>query len=133
MTPQQTELMIQWHAARAELAAAKLIVEKEMELRKLVVASFFPEAKEGTNNADLGDGWKLKFTNNFEYKLDEAVMDNIRWQLTEAGFSPDRVFSYTPKIMLKEYRGLPDNIKPIVDSALTIKPKSPTLELVAPK
>lgn len=133
MNTDQVTLLAEWEQARGQLTIAKSLVEKEMELRKKVVAMFFPNPKEGTNNAELAQGWKLKYAHQLDYKLDEAAIPAIREQLAAASFSPDKVFAYSPKLILAEYRLLGDNIKPIVDAALTIKPKSPTLELVPPK
>lgn len=134
MTPEQIILLSEWEEAkRKAVTIAKPLVEKEMELRKKVAESFFPEPVEGTNNAELQAGWKIKYTHALDYKLDDAVMASVRWSLEEAGISPDNIFKYTPSLILKNYRNLGDNIKPIVDAALTIKPKSPTLELIAPK
>lgn len=133
MTPEQIQLLSDWQAARADLGIAKAMVEKEMALRKAVVASFWPAPAEGTNNQDLNAGWKLKYVHSFDYKVDDAALPLLREELAKEQVSLDGLFKYSAALVLKEYRTLGDNIKSKVDQVLTIKPKSPTLELIPPK
>lgn len=133
MTPEQVALLSEWQNAKLKAIEVAPIIAREMELRKRVVASFWPNPVEGTNNQELDAGWKLKYVHNYEYKVDDAALPLLREELAKEEFSADRLFSYQAKLMLKEYRALGNNIKSKVDQVLTIKPKSPTLELIPPK
>lgn len=133
MTPEQIQLLSEWQAAQQDLAIAKSIIDKEMTLRKAVVASFWPTPKEGVNNMELNAGWKMKYNRSLEYKVDDAALPACREALFVANVSSDKLFKLTPSLSVTEYRLLDDNIRSIVDKVLTIKPKSPTLELIPPK
>lgn len=133
MTPEQITLLNEWQLAKQEAVRVAPIVAREMALRKAVVASFWPTPAEGTNNQDLNAGWKLKYVHSFDYKVDDAALPLLREELAKEQVSLDGLFKYSAALVLKEYRTLGDNIKSKVDQVLTIKPKSPTLELIPPK
>lgn len=134
MNTEQLQLMMEWDEARKDAAIAKKVIEREQELRKKVVASLFPDPREGVNTIELNGGWKLKYTHKIDYKVDEAVLiSTVVPKLAEVGKSADDMFKYTPSLMVKEYKALDDNVKSIVNLAVTIKPGSPTMELAAPK
>jgi hypothetical protein len=129
-------LLDEWAAAVAAAAAAKLVIEKEQELRKQVASLFFTEPKEGVNTIDLAQKWKLKLTYKVDRKVDEASIAAVKEQLTEMGISIDTLLQYKPSLATSAYKSLVD-VNPlagkIFDQALIIKPASPTLELVPPK
>lgn len=114
-------------------ALQKKLKQLEMELRTKMVEQFFETAKlkEGTNTADLGNGWKLKYKHALNRKFDEAAMAAVFLELDE-GLS-DAIVKNKPELVIKEYRRLSDKHRAIFDQCLIIKPASPALELVKPK
>lgn len=136
MTPEQTELLTNWTRAVEQVAATKSLVENEMALRKQVMASFFPEPKEGTNNLELEAGWKLKAVYKLDRKVDEAALPAIMEKLRTFNVNPDLLIKRKVELDTTGYKTLlsisPETVK-IFDECLTIKPASPSIELVPPK
>lgn len=126
----------EWHQAVLAAQEAKKLVEAEQALRKEVMALFFPEPVEGTNKFDLEAGWSLKATHKIERKVDEAALPAVLQQLREMGVNPDTLIRTKPDLDTKAYKSLvqinPDAAH-VFEQALTIKPGSPTVELVPPK
>lgn len=127
------EAIMTWDEAKKTLDRAKA---REMELRKAIVDGAFgmydPE-KIGTQNVELGNGWKLKavvketFTLSSDNDEVETMLDGLEdWQA-------DRLVKWSPRLMKKEYDELDAEDRAKVDKVLTIKLASPTLELIAPK
>lgn len=124
------EKIMAWNEAKKTLDAAKAA---EMEMRKAIVDAEFDVAHVGTQNVELGNGWKLKAVVKESYKLDkdadkvEDMLDKLEdWQA-------DRLVKWTPTLSVSEYKKLDAEDKAKVDAVLTVSPSSPTLELVAPK
>lgn len=136
MSPEQIQLLVEWELALMATKEAKLIIAKELKLRKEVIAALFPLPNEGTNILDLSSGWRLKYIHKLERKLDEAVLPAVNEQLRTLNVNLDTLVYRVPVLDLQQYRTL-CTISPqaalIFDQALTIKPASPTLELVPPK
>lgn len=132
---QQIKLQ-EWNEALVAATEAKKAVEKEQALRKEIMALFFPAPEEGTNKVDLGSGWTLKATHKIDRKIDEAALPAVFQQLREMNVNPDPLVRAVPALETKAYKSLaqinPDAAR-IFEQALTIKPGSPTLELVPPK
>lgn len=126
----------EWYQAVLAAQEAKKVVEAEQSLRKEVMALFFPEPVEGTNKFDLEAGWSLKATHKIERKVDEAALPAVLQQLREMGVNPDTLIRTKPDLDTKAYKSLvqinPDAAH-VFEQALTIKPGSPTVELVPPK
>jgi hypothetical protein len=130
-----------WAFINAELTRLKAL---EAEARKVCVDDYFAQAKEGTNNADLGNGYTLKAVvkNNYRLAANDKVDDALAQieKLGEKGkFLAERVVRYKPDLSLTEYKNLDlaDNVdkavKDIIDGILTIQPGMPSLEIVPPK
>jgi len=126
----------EWHQAVLAAQEAKKVVEAEQSLRKEVMSLFFPEPVEGTNKFELEAGWSLKATHKIERKVDEAALPAVLQQLREMGVNPDPLIRTKPDLDTKAYKSLvqinPDAAH-VFEQALTIKPGSPTVELVPPK
>lgn len=126
----------EWHQAVLAAQEAKKVVEAEQALRKEVMALFFPEPVEGTNTFELEAGWSFKATHKIERKVDEAALPAVLQQLREMGVNPDPLIRTKPDLDTKAYKSLvqinPDAAH-VFEQALTIKPGSPTVELVPPK
>lgn len=136
-------LLMLWQRTAETLAKAK---EDEMQIRGQVAKAFFPTPKEGMNNFDLGNGYTLKFGNKMNYSLDkdkvDAALDAIEKAGDQGKFIAGRLVKFQPELSLTEYRLLEDGaatdaltkrIKAEIDSVLTIKPGTPSLEIKEPK
>lgn len=141
-TIERDNLIVSWQTAKSQLDAA---VELERNLRKQVFEVCFPEAKEGTNNLDLGMGYKLKGVKKLNYNLvngegeTETVLDQIANLGNEGHFIAERLVGWKPALSLSEYKKLEANnpthakIKNMIDSVITITEGLPTVEVVEPK
>ena len=122
------------------LAAAK---EAEAALRKEVLAncfSFDPEAlREGTENFELGNGYKLKAVFKISRNLNneneavDKVLSKIEKTGPEGQFIAERLVKWKPELSVSEYKKLPEKFKKLFDEVVTSKEATPSLELVAPK
>ena len=137
------QLLVHWQEAKEALEKAK---EAEMFLRKKVVDfAFDPNKQSGTENVDLGNGYKLKavkklnygFIKNAENKLDKAAIDKALAKIEKDGavgeLIAERLVKWTPDLSLSEYKLLSDKHKAIIDSVIVTSDGSPTLEIVEPK
>ena len=132
--------ILAWEAAVKALAAAK---DAEAALRKEVLAEAFafdPEAlREGTENFELGNGYKLKAVFKISRNLNnenEAVdklLSKIEKTGPEGAFIAERLVKWKPELSVTEYKNLPDKFRKIIDEVVTSKEATPALELVAPK
>ena len=136
MTPEQAELLTRWSVALEAAQAAKPVLEAEQKLRKEVFSAMFPDPKEGTNTIELEAGWKLKGVYKLERKLDVAALDAVKKQLRDMNVNPDALIEMHPSLVTPAYKALwltHAEAGVVFDQALTIKPASPTLELIPPK
>lgn len=134
------ELLAEWQEASRQLALWK---EIENNLRLLAVKAFFPDDAEsadakGTRNYDLGEGAKLKCV--FKQNVTVAKGDTLETALTkieamgERGkLIAERVIRWKPELDSKEYDAMPDDMRAILDTAITTKPGTPALEVALPK
>lgn len=144
---QRDSLLLKWRAERDELERAKA---NELETRnKLVAMLFDPEKEEGTETLELGGGWKVKAQKKLNYTLGDsradpqfksvgAALDTIEGlPLEEAKFLADRLVRWKPELAISEYRLLETDerftpVKEIIDRVLTVKPGTPSFELIEP-
>lgn len=133
----QDQVLLEWQKARDELLRAANV---EMTMRRAVIATFFPTAapdEEGTRNYELGNEWKLKAVFKLNYNVDKKNVDTMLDTLEKTGddgkFIAERIINWSPSLSVKEYRELSDEQKKIVDTVITIKPGTPSLEIVEPK
>ena len=132
--------IIAWEAAVKALAAAK---DAEAALRKEVLAEAFafdPEAlREGTENFELGNGYKLKAVFKISRNLNneneavDKVLSKIEKTGPEGAFIAERLVKWKPELSVSEYKKLPEKFKRLFDEVVTSKEVMPALELVAPK
>ena len=132
--------ILAWEAAVKALAAAK---DAEAALRKEVLAEAFafdPEAlREGTENFELGNGYKLKAffkisrNLNNENEAVDKVLSKIEKTGPEGAFIAERLVKWKPELSVSEYKKLPEKFKKLFDEVVTSKEVMPALELVAPK
>ena len=126
--------LTEWQNKVQEINAHAHLITEERALRQEVFALAFPAPREGANNAELPAGWGLKGTLKIDRKIDEAqlpiIMEAIR---NTFNFNPDQIIHHEPKLNVKIYKSLPEEVRKSFDVALTIKPAMPTIELVPPK
>lgn len=132
--------ILAWEAAVNALAAAK---DAEAALRKEVLAEAFafdPEAlREGTENFELGNGYKLKAVFKISRNLNneneavDKVLSKIEKTGPEGAFIAERLVKWKPELSVSEYKKLPEKFKKLFDEVVTSKEAMPSLELVAPK
>lgn len=143
MTPEQKTAFIantiqEWRKAEKKLADAKA---EEIRLRNLAILLNFPnhtDADEGTQNAELGNGYKLKAVFKQNYNLADgdavdAALTKMESLGAEGTFLAERIVKWKPELSLSEYRKLEPQYKAIVDTVLTTKPGQASLEFVEPK
>lgn len=136
-------LLMSWEESKAALEVAK---EQEMIKRKQVVAfAFDPEKKLGTENIELGNGYKAKAVKKLSYgfvkdeagKLDKQKIDDALSKIEATGSAgmliAERLVKWTPELSLTEYKQLPETFKTIIDEVIVTTEGAPTLEIVAPK
>ena len=132
--------ILAWEQALKALAAAK---DAEAALRKEVLAEAFafdPEAlREGTENFELGNGYKLKAVFKISRNLnnENEAVDKVLSKIEKAGaegqFIAERLVKWKPELSVSEYKKLPEKFKKMIDEVVTSKEATPSLELVAPK
>ena len=132
--------ILAWEAAVKALAAAK---DAEAALRKEVLTEAFafdPEAlREGTENFELGNGYKLKAVFKISRNLNneneavDKVLSKIEKTGPEGAFIAERLVKWKPELSVSEYKKLPEKFKKLFDEVVTSKEAMPSLELVAPK
>jgi hypothetical protein len=128
-------LLATWEAKSKLLKALR---DEEMELRRAVVARRFSEVKAdqaGTFYVPLSNGFRLKLEQKLDYNLSnkEGETDNAL-----ESFSDDLaslLVSWKPTLSVSTYKKLSDTeqAKFTTSGALTVKPASPVVEIVAPK
>ena len=128
----QNQLLMNWQKATTDLLIAK---EYEMNMRKHIVGRLFPNAKEGTNNFNLGNGYKLTAVVKFNYKFEsnDKVQEMImEFERIDSDVSA-RLVKWKPEPSITEYRKLTVMSKAIADKAIVITDATPSLEIKAPK
>ena len=137
MTNQERDTLIQnWLDAQS---ASKAAVELERDLRKAVMASFYPDEQpeKGTFNQELGNGYKLKFGFKQTLTLNAALVNDVLSEIERSSedgkFIAERLVKFKPELSLTEYNNLSDTHRHIIDRIVTTKPASPTIEFVEPK
>lgn len=139
------DILLAWDDIKNKITALK---EQEMDLRKYIVKRAFPDASEGTNKQELGNGYELKAVVKFNYRLEdnkkvEAGLDKISAMGNDGSFIAERLVSWTPNFLLTEYRELQARAKEgsqaakdmlaVVNEFLIITDAAPTVEIKAPK
>lgn len=133
------ELIKSWNEAKLTLEAAKKL---EMELRSKVIESEFVNHKEkGTENVELGAGYKLKavfkqsitFVNSNKEGEVEKALTKLEKMGSEGAFIAERIVRWKPELSVTEYDKLDTKYRKVIDEIIVTKPATPSLELVEPK
>ena len=143
-TVERDIILLHHDGLKKALEAAK---ENELAFRKFTVKAVLPDAKEGMNNVDLGNGYTLKAGVKYNYKLKgtneeiEKALDDIEAMGNEGKFLAERLVSWTPNFLLTEYRMLNEKdatdiqkkILARINEVLEITDAAPSLEIKEPK
>lgn len=131
----------QWRTAKLIAAQA---AAHELELRKALFATMFPNAHEGMNTVPLGNGWELKGDYKFNYNLDRKAIDGVLDKIEALGergkLIAERLVKFSPELSLTEYRKISGTdatdqdkvIASLINTVLTVKPGTPALEVKEP-
>lgn len=123
--------IMDWLEVKKQLANAKA---KESILRKKITEWFFRTPNEGTNNFDLGNGYKLKYTHKLQRDIDTATFTNLLPEFAKLGIDQNQLAEFKPSLKVTYYKkGLSDEQRQMVDQCVTTKVASGTLEFVQPK
>lgn len=135
-------LIGEWNKAKSKAAEW---TAKEMELRKQIVADFFPDdCAEGKNNMKLDWGKQLGYTKNISRKADKAQLAAaIELEAGKLKEDPnyksnilpliEEIISYDPVVSNSGYKALSAESQALLADIITIKEGAPTLALEAPK
>lgn len=124
------EDILDWLETKSQLARVKA---KEAILREKIIKTFFSGPTEGTNNFELGNDYKLKYTHKLTREVDEAMLTNLLPALREKEIDVDQLIERKPSLKVKNWRGLNAEQHQIFDQCITTKPASGSLEFVKPK
>lgn len=137
---QRDALLVDWQRLKQQREALE---EQELIARNKVVAFFFEDItdKAGTENFDIGGGYKLKLTFAQRHsvpsaengKAVKAVMEKLAKLGEDGKFIAERLFRWKPELSKTEYDNLTPSLKRIVQPVVTTKAAQPTIEIVAPK
>ena len=120
------QLLDEWQDIAAQ---AKRLATKERALRDSLVAAAFPTPKVGVNSLELADGRLIKATVKITTTIDQDAALEAEGRLIERGCNA-QPFKIKRDLDKKVYDSLSDEMKAIVDEALTRKPGAPTLAVV---
>lgn len=140
-------MLMLWNYSKAKLDEYK---ELEMNYRKICAAFLVPTKTEGTTNVELGNGYKAKVVNKYNYNLASdndkiwSCLDKIGKVGNQGKFIADRLVSWTPNFLKTEYTTLQEEadkgsedakqiLKIVNEEMLTITEAAPTLDIVEPK
>ena len=108
--PAEPEVTIQdlykWFEMKKQL---DLLKWQESDLRKKVVAKFFPVPKEGVNTMDLGAGYELKLTHSIDRKIDQTQLDVLKGLLVKDAHHVLKAAGYTDEQIAPLFKGAPPN------------------------
>lgn len=120
----------EWYRLKQEVSRLQA---SERLLRAKIFGGLFPEPTEGTNSFALADGYVLKATHKIDRTIDEAALSVNKERYAAMGISIEKLVRLKPELTMRAYRALTDEQRNAFDESLTIKPGSPSLDIVLPK
>jgi hypothetical protein len=123
-----------WDELKKEIArlTPTALILQEKELRARIVASFFPNPKEGTNAFPLANGYRLKFVNSIKREVDNGEYQARQQEFMDAKIPAASLLVWKPTLDKKQYNTLTAEQQAIFDRCLIVKPESPQLEIELP-
>lgn len=130
MDPQIAAALTEWNNVKQQIAGLQA---RELQLRThLLTNCFDPEFVAGSRTIPLWQGWRLRGKRSWDYKLTDA---NGETRFALAQLRPEtanNVVRWKPDLSVSGYKALDEAAQRLFTPALTIKPESPQLELLAP-
>lgn len=111
----------------------KKMRQQEMILRQKIFQHYFPEPKEGTNSAELPDGYVIKGKYGYSREIDVGELQALGEKFAGAGINAEALVQWKPSLRVREYKQMTAEQRSLFDQCLVIKPNSPTLEIVKGK
>lgn len=113
-------------------AAATVLKDRALEMRKTIASREFDTTKRGTQKKTLESGEELKTVIKHNFNLGarpevEAALEKL------PKHKADRLVKWKPELSLSEYKLLDDDEKKIIDAVLTTSEGAHTLEVKPPK
>lgn len=132
--PATVEDLKRWDDLKKAIAAQMptALILQEKELRARIVASFFPNPKEGTNAYPLANGYRLKFVNSIKREVDQGEYQARQQEFVDAKIPAASLLVWKPALDKKQYNTLTAEQQAIFDRCLIVKPESPQLEIELP-
>lgn len=131
ITTEQAEAMLsEWYQMQQDL---KKLKAEEMNFRKAIFNTLFPEPVEGTNKYQLKDGFVLNASYSLGRKVDEAAYLESVDNFEAIGIRTDDIVRKKIELAKPVYNKLTDVQRAQFDQVLIIKPDSPSLAIVKPK
>lgn len=137
------QLILQWQASKNALEVAK---QDEIKLRQEVVHfTFDPTKVKGTENVELGNGYKLKAVKKLNFgwikrddgKTNKDAIEDALVKIEErspaGALIAERLVKWTPELSQTEYNLLSAEDKTAIDAVIVTTEGTPSLELVEPK
>lgn len=125
LTEEVVKALDEWRKIDEWLGRAKA---REMELRRFLANFFIPAPSEGVNNLLVNDDMLVKMTHKVTRAIDKAALPAVLSKLGKGW--EDALIEYTPELVVKAYRNMPDDLRRTFDQALVIKDGAPTLEIL---
>jgi hypothetical protein len=130
------EIIMHWLNSLKPLTNAKSV---ESTLRDEVIKRFFSPDSTGSVYHELGNGYQLKGQFNLTRSVteDNDAVNRMLQLLVQAG--PEgydiavKVIVFKAHLVSAIYNQVPEPYKSIIDSVVTTKPNSPSLEFIEPK
>lgn len=131
--------LFEWYRIQDEL---KRLKAQESILRVKLFKHHFKNPKEGTNDLPLGpllvaagipdDGRVLKGGHVINRSVDEAALTVLLPTFAEKQIPVEKLIKRKPELVIGEYRKLTKEEQQLFDQALSVKPGTPSLEVVLP-
>jgi len=133
-------ILADWYQKATEFAALKAA---EAEARARVIEMVYPDgyAKPGTDKFGIQSGWVLEMERRINVSIDEAQLAGIAAEVAKLEVDPDTgeipTFSAAvkPKPTFSEagYRDLREDVKALLNDALTFTPGTAGVKVIPPK
>lgn len=143
ITAELETLIGEWFSAGQSLERA---VARENELRLQVFSNFYKAddpclSEPGTEHFAMPGNWLLKIERRINTKVDQSLIGAIKTEIATLEADPDSgelptidaALKWKPDFSESGYRDLRDDVKVILNKALTRTPGTPGIKLELPK
>lgn len=124
------------------------LVAIEVECRKALDGLLYPNGyptnnnrQDGTDKFELPSGWVMEFQRRINVKIDEAQLPSIKEEVSklpvdeETGEMPTfgSALKFKPDLSMSGYGNLRDDVRVLLNQALTFTPGTPGVKVIPPK